>query len=104
MTFFSFVHALTRVARSGTREVDLFEIYEALREATDLQQDTDPYSFLLTRDWMLLVPRTREHFEEIEINSLGFAGSLFLRQTAHLEIVRRAGLQRMLEGVTRRVT
>ena len=101
VTFFSFVHALTGVARSGTSGGHLFEIYEALREATDLQEDTDPYSFLLTRDWMLLVPRSRERYEEIGINSLAFAGSLFLRRTEHLEIVRRVGLQRMLGSVAK---
>ena len=39
-----------------------------------------PYDLLLTRRWMLLVPRTREAIDGIQINSLGYAGA-FLAKT-----------------------
>ncbi len=38
-----------------------------------------PYNLLLTRQWLLLVPRSRERFETISINALGFAGALLVK-------------------------
>lgn len=60
-----------------------------------------PYNLLATRSWMLLVPRTREHFETISVNALGFAGSLFVRNVAERELVLRVGPRAVLGAVTR---
>jgi sulfate adenylyltransferase (ADP) / ATP adenylyltransferase len=52
-----------------------------------------PYNLLLTRDWLLLVPRRRECFESdefegrISVNALGFSGSLFVRDDEQLRVV-----------------
>jgi ATP adenylyltransferase len=59
-----------------------------------------PYNLLATREWMLLIPRTREHYEGISVNALGFAGSLFVRDEAQRDIVRRAGPRTVLAAVT----
>jgi sulfate adenylyltransferase (ADP) / ATP adenylyltransferase len=39
----------------------------------------NPYNLLITREWLLIVPRMQEQFESISVNSLGFAGTLFVR-------------------------
>lgn len=44
-----------------------------------------PYNLLVTRRWMLIVPRSAERAEGISVNSLGFAGSFFVRDAAQLE-------------------
>ncbi len=59
-----------------------------------------PYCLLLTREWMLLVPRAREHFEDISLNSLAFAGSLFTQNEAQFERVVATGPMNMLKSVT----
>ena len=59
-----------------------------------------PYNLLVTRDWMLLVPRRQERYESISVNALGFAGSLYVRNAAELELVRRAGPMNVLCAVT----
>ncbi|TMH28158.1 MAG: hypothetical protein E6H63_09175 [Betaproteobacteria bacterium] len=59
-----------------------------------------PYNLLVTRDWMLVVPRRQERYESISVNALGFAGSLFVRDAAELELVRRAGPMNVLRAVT----
>jgi len=46
-----------------------------------------PYNLLATRRWMLVVPRRQERYEKISVNALGFAGSLFVRNAAELELV-----------------
>jgi len=58
-----------------------------------------PYNLLIGRDWMLLVPRAREHFRSISINALGFAGSLFVKREAEKEQVREAGPMTVLRAV-----
>ncbi len=58
-----------------------------------------PYNLLLTRRWMLLVPRAREQFDSISVNALGFAGSLFLRDDEQLEAVKLAGPMQVLKTV-----
>jgi len=47
-----------------------------------------PYNLLVTRDWMLLVPRSREYFSDISFNSLAFAGSLFVRNEKQLDQIK----------------
>jgi ATP adenylyltransferase len=59
-----------------------------------------PYNMLLTHRWMLIVPRTREHWETVSVNALGFAGALLVQNEAELEAVRRAGPMRLLAHVT----
>ena len=59
----------------------------------------EAYNLLVTRKWMLLVPRAREHFEKISINALGFAGSLFVRNDDEMETIKRHGPMNALRGV-----
>lgn len=63
-----------------------------------------PYNLLLTRRWLLVVPRSRECWEaegvRLSINALGYAGSLFLRQPEQLAVVRRAGVFNILASVS----
>jgi ATP adenylyltransferase len=59
-----------------------------------------PYNLLMTRRWMLLVPRKQEAYEGISINALGFAGSLFVPRPADLDGVRRQGPMNILKAVS----
>jgi len=59
-----------------------------------------PYNLLFTRRWMLLVPRSAETVEGVSVNALGFAGSLFVRNQAEMETVRRLGPMELLKSVT----
>jgi sulfate adenylyltransferase (ADP) / ATP adenylyltransferase len=65
----------------------------------DLLRWDGPYNVLVTRRWMLVVPRSREHFQSISVNALGFAGSLFVRNRAELELVRKTGPMKVLREV-----
>ena len=57
------------------------------------------YNFLATREWMLIVPRSQESFQNIPINSLGFAGSLFVRDSASLELLKKLTPLKLLTEV-----
>jgi ATP adenylyltransferase len=63
-----------------------------------------PYNLLLTRRWLMVVPRSRECWEadgaRISINAMGFAGSVVLRHAEQIDAVRRAGVMNVLASVT----
>ncbi|MBI4205592.1 MAG: phosphorylase [Betaproteobacteria bacterium] len=63
------------------------------------RRQSAPYNLLLTRRWLLAVPRAREHFDSISVNALAFAGSLFVRDEAQLAAVKRAGPMAVLRAV-----
>lgn len=58
-----------------------------------------PYNLLVTPGWMLLVPRSAEKADGIAVNSLGFAGSLFVRDAQQLETLRHIGPMALLRRV-----
>lgn len=62
----------------------------AVQAGGELRQSA-PYNLLATRRWMLLVPRSTDCFESVPVNALGFAGSLFVRDQAQMQVVKRAG-------------
>lgn len=92
--------------RSGEITYDLYvDLLEALglrgtRTDGEFRQPA-PYNLLMTRRWMLLVPRREEFFESVSINGLSFAGSFFVRDQALVERVREHGPMSFLKGVAR---
>jgi ATP adenylyltransferase len=87
----------------------LHELYRRLLKRVGLsavcvgeeERQSASYNLLLTRRWMLLAPRSREHYEGISVNALGFAGSLFVKDDAQLAVIRRVGPMAVLRGVGR---
>lgn len=70
-------------------------------ECAGEMRQTRPYNLLVTRDWMLAVPRSEECFGPVSVNGLGFAGSLFVKRPEDLEAIRREGPMRILCRVSR---
>jgi ATP adenylyltransferase len=66
-------------------------------DGTTLQ--SKPYCLIVTREWMLLVPRSREFFEDISFNSLAFAGSLFVRNIQQFNRLKSFGPMNALRNV-----
>lgn len=86
----------------------LHACYRRLLHAAGLSVDasagshvsTSPYNLLMTRRWILLAPRSRECFEGISINALGFAGYLLVKDVQQLATLRRFGPMTALRHVT----
>lgn len=61
------------------------------------------YNVIMTKSWLMLVPRTKEHAiiddEQISINSLGFAGMILVKTQQQLNTVRKAGMLALLKSV-----
>jgi ATP adenylyltransferase len=108
-----FLHAFVRLGPAGSEvppeaAKTTFRLYgEMLRtvgmqspDASRLTRQSRPYCFIITRDWMLLVPRSKEFFEDISINTLAFAGSLFVRNEQQLERLKSVGPMSALASVS----
>lgn len=61
--------------------------YSTLLDALGLREG-DAYNLLATRNWILIVPRSQDSFASISVNSLGFAGSLFVRDETQMQILK----------------
>jgi ATP adenylyltransferase len=111
---YDFPHALTPLPETAWRAEDREDrlrrvtdamrlAYRALAARTALGLTPSgadrPYNLLITRRWMLLVPRSRGAFEGIDVNALGFAGALLVKNREQLEIVRRHGPLAVLRNV-----
>ena len=98
---FPFAHAFIRLEASTTPD-DLLHHYARLRGHLGLQPQS-PYTPLAPRRWLLLVPRSREHFAtptgDLSINAMGFAGALLVRNWEQLEQVAERGLVEVLRAV-----
>jgi len=81
----------------------LLRVYRQLLQAAGItvtgDRQTSAYNLLFTRRWMLVVPRSQESFESISVNSLGFAGSLFVRDEAQLDRLKACGPMAVLKEV-----
>ncbi len=64
------------------------------------ERQSAPYCLLVAREWLLLVPRSREFFEGISINSLGYAGALLVRNEEQMAILKKYGPITALKSVS----
>ena len=59
-----------------------------------------PYNMLVSHGWMLLIPRSQEHYEGISLSAICFGGTLYTRHREQVDIVRNAGPMQVLAGVS----
>ncbi len=100
-----FAHAVTRLGPWVSSPVEdgarMLEAYQSLRATLGMGQVLRPYNLLATRDWMLLVPRTQAEVRGINVNALGFAGSLFVKTEEQFQALQELGPVELLRQVTR---
>lgn len=91
------------VAPASVIAQQLHAIYLSLFESLGLHTTSSlqpaPYNLLATCHWMMLIPRSQEHYETISVNALGFAGSLFVRNQAEMDLLCAAGPMQVLTEV-----
>lgn len=89
---FSFLHGFCWLDLDWTAHPEaiaqlVLDNYQKLLTRVNYKPGTS-YNFLMTRNWMLVVPRRQEKFQSIGINSLGFAGALLVKNTEELQLVK----------------
>lgn len=58
-----------------------------------------PFNLLVEEGWMLVVPRRQEHFEDISLNSLSYAGLFVVQRPEQVDAIRRHGPLHALTAV-----
>ncbi|MDB9336759.1 ATP adenylyltransferase family protein, partial [Nodularia spumigena] len=104
-----FIHALAKLDPNWSNSpleaaAATLELYQSLLsavglEAVDDNRQSGAYNLLATREWMLIVPRSHEHFDSISVNSLGFAGALLVRNEQQMQIIKEQGPMTILQNV-----
>lgn len=62
-------------------------------------EQTGAYNLLVTRRWLFLVPRQQDECEGISVNSLGFAGTLFVKNAEQQARLAAIGPMELLKNV-----
>jgi ATP adenylyltransferase len=104
---FPFQNAILRFSpgwlSSPSVAVDLLEAYQQVLShlGVDLTASPKqfPYNLLITREWMMAVLRCQEHYQSIPVNSLGFAGSLLVKNEEQMKLLKSIGPMTVLEQV-----
>jgi ATP adenylyltransferase len=87
-----FLHAFTTLDSGESAEVTLKK-YHTLLENVGIKPlenniQSGAYNLLITRKWMLIVPRKCEEFASISINSLGFSGALLVKNQQQMQLLK----------------
>ncbi|MBD2361657.1 phosphorylase [Anabaena minutissima FACHB-250] len=106
-----FVHAFANldpgwVESPFTGAKTTLEIYHNLLRAVGLgaidgDRQSGAYNLLATREWMLIVPRSQEHFQSISVNSLGFAGALLVKNELEMQLLKQQTPMNILKNVAK---
>lgn len=100
LPFDAVLRRLPGSALGGDHAEELEQLYRAMMGEAGLADGGGPYNLLLTRRWMMIVPRCRDRVEGISINALGFAGSLLVRDADRLARLKDFGACALLRAVS----
>ncbi|MEA5462534.1 ATP adenylyltransferase family protein [Leptothoe sp. PORK10 BA2] len=73
----------------------------AIDDPTGQWQDPQrqAYNLLGTRNWLMVVPRRQENHLDVSVNSLGFAGSLLVKNQSQMDRLKQIGPMTLLKAV-----
>lgn len=95
-----FVHGIVKVDidKDSTLFVDGYNaIMENLEQNSDsLWTRNDSYNLIMTKKYMMIVPRNKESIGSVGCNAMGFAGSFFLATQQEIDDVKRYGPTQVL--------
>jgi ATP adenylyltransferase len=96
-----FSHAYTKLTQGDNVQESAkisLNNYQRLLNSLNLGEGW-PYNLLMTREWMLVIPRSQPCYQNIGINSLGFAGGLLVRNQDELDFVKKHQPLNILKAV-----
>lgn len=85
-----FFEEITEKSVEELGKITLEYYYQLLDKLNIYIENNNPsknYNLLITKYWMMIIPRSQEKFESISINSLGFAGALLVKNNTELELL-----------------
>ncbi|WP_044107638.1 ATP adenylyltransferase family protein [cyanobacterium endosymbiont of Epithemia turgida] len=107
---FNFSHALTKINLANEKKhsqnaLIMLENYQKLLMAINLslhhEKPTVDYNLLVTREWMMIIERSQASYKSIPVNSLGFAGTFFVKNQKQMEQLKELTPLRILQNVSK---
>lgn len=94
-----FEHSCIQLPEDGVTGEFLQDAYSTLMKG--VIDVSDSYNMVMTREWMMLVPRRQERSSSgvVAVNALGFAGTLLVRSSDEVAEVRAQGPMAILKEV-----
>ncbi|NCO76143.1 MAG: phosphorylase [Cyanobacteria bacterium] len=86
----AFFEDITDKSPEELGKITLDYYYQLLGKLNINIKDNKPlihYNLLITKSWMMIIPRSKEKMDSISINSLGFAGALLVKNKEELELL-----------------
>ncbi|KAG5518787.1 hypothetical protein PMAC_002758 [Pneumocystis sp. 'macacae'] len=103
-----FIHYIFRI--TSCLPVDLINMFSRLlsliiEAAQALEMTEISYSFVMTKQWMFMAPRTMESWNYISVNSTGMVGMFLVKSEEELNLVKDTGILKILKqlGISRNV-
>ena len=84
---------------SGAALAETFRELRAAFQGKGEDSKRLPYNVILTDKFMMVVPRSQESWGPVSVNSMGFAGSLFVRSQEELDYIKEKGAMTVLSHV-----
>ena len=66
-----------------------YELFQIVNITIEEEKPSQDYNLLITREWMMMIPRSKDRFDSISINSLGFSGALLVKNKVDLDKVKK---------------
>ncbi len=83
----------------------LFSLYQQMLSTLSLitsgQENPAPYNLLMTRQWMLVVPRSEGRPDGVAINALGYAGFMLAKNQQQFNHIKTTGILNLLTKASR---
>jgi len=67
---------------------------------TTTTDDFKSYNFIMTKEWMFMIPRSCYQAKGISINSVGFTGAILVRKEEELDTIKSYGIMNILKDVS----
>ncbi|MGK7939160.1 MAG: phosphorylase [Crocosphaera sp.] len=105
---FNFPHIISKITLQTHQSIagiaqESFNTYSHLINCLKLdvkgENKPKPYNLLITKEWMMIIPRAQPKYESISINSLGFAGALLVKNEQQLNLLKQVKPLRILQQV-----
>ncbi|MGK7943162.1 MAG: phosphorylase [Microcystaceae cyanobacterium] len=100
---FNFPHGIILLNHFKNPEI-LFKTYEHLLNHLGIEKKgiicPHAYNLLVTRNWMMMVKRCQETYQDIPVNSLGFSGALLVKNQTQLELLKQITPLQLLKEVS----
>lgn len=102
-----YTHGVVRLSRDWLKATlpgkYLLDCYQKVMRGIGLNLQAPvpnkPYNLLITQHWMLAVPRCQDSYQGIPVNSLGFAGSLLVKNAEQMALLKEMGPLTLLQQV-----